>query len=451
MKLKNLLAIQSALMFTHVASQTCSHRPVGNNYKGRLKGTNTVKRYCPKSNSWIHLMSERLFRRMYRMKKKSFFDLLKTIKPHLQSRGGKRKRGKDPNGPITAAYRLSMSLRYFAGGNPLDISSNHQVGENEVLRSVWFVIDAIHAAPELKISFPVSHEKQSSIARGFQEKSSINIPNCVGAIDGILIWTHKPNINHMKEEECFNEKKMFCGRKKFGFNMQATCDSRGRFLDIEIRFPGSTLDYYAFSRSNLKEKVGKAGFLAPGLALFGDNAYVNTPYMVVPFRNPGSDLQKDAFNFYQSQIQISIECAFGMLVHRWGILRKPIPMNISIPKTTSLTLALCKLHNYCIDRENTEELYAPVENDVCFIVQEGGLFLPRMDRNSNSWSYQTGVDRLTGLLDGGDHSDDYDSQNDTVRRPFRCANQLPNQVILDYVKENNLRRPKFNIRRNQGR
>ncbi|EJK74238.1 hypothetical protein THAOC_04094 [Thalassiosira oceanica] len=73
--------------------------------------------------------------------------------------------------------------------------------------------------------------------------------------------------------------------------------------------------------------------------LFGDNAYVQSPYMVVPWRKVGAGA-KDAYNFYQSQVRINIECAFGMLVHRWGMLRKPIPNNITVLRTTRLVLAL---------------------------------------------------------------------------------------------------------------
>ena len=63
-------------------------------------------------------------------------------------------------------------------------------------------------------------------------------------------------------------------KKKFGLNMQGVCDARGRFLDVTINHPGSTSDYLAWITSALKHKVEQEGFLAPGLALYGDNAYV---------------------------------------------------------------------------------------------------------------------------------------------------------------------------------
>ena len=78
--------------------------------------------------------------------------------------------------------------------------------------------------------------------------------------------------------------------------------------------------------------VEKEGFLRPGYCLFGDNAYVNSPYMCVPYRNVAAGSNEDDFNFFQSQVRINIECAFGILVHRFGILRKAIPIGIDVKK-----------------------------------------------------------------------------------------------------------------------
>ncbi len=80
----------------------------------------------------------------------------------------------------------------------------------------------------------------------------------------------------MKQSVKCGAKKFFCGRKKkFGLNMQGVCDLRGCFLDICIQHPGATSDYLAFITSPLKYKLETPEFLGPGLALYGDNAYVN--------------------------------------------------------------------------------------------------------------------------------------------------------------------------------
>ncbi len=92
--------------------------------------------------------------------------------------------------------------------------------------------------------------------------------------------------------------------------MQATCLLNWMFLDVEIKFPGAASEFYAFDESALKKKVETEGFLRPGLCLFGDNAYTNTPYMCIPWQNIGSG-PKDAFNLFQLQVQINIKCVLG--------------------------------------------------------------------------------------------------------------------------------------------
>ncbi len=159
---------------------------------------------------------------------------------------------------------------------------------------------------------------------------------------------------------------------------------------MEIRHSGATSDFYAFLNSNLRGKVETPGFLAPGLCLYGDNAYINSPYMIVPFKGIVDEI-KDAFNFFHSSLRINIECAFGMLVHRWGILRKQIPVNITVKKTTSLVLCLCKLHNFCIVER--ERITQPLARDVLHIANNGGMPLPQIDNNDEGiWNYN--VDEL---------------------------------------------------------
>ena len=59
-------------------------------------------------------------------------------------------------------------------------------------------------------------------------------------------------------------------------------------------------------------------------------------------------LKRDSYNFYQSSIRISIECAFGMLVKRWGIFWRI--MTDPIAHNQLMILACMSLHNVIIDR-----------------------------------------------------------------------------------------------------
>jgi hypothetical protein len=54
------------------------------------------------------------------------------------------------------------------------------------------VVDAINRHPNFKITYPIDHGIQHSIAEGFRQVSSANFECCAGAIDGI-------NINRLSE------------------------------------------------------------------------------------------------------------------------------------------------------------------------------------------------------------------------------------------------------------
>jgi hypothetical protein len=58
------------------------------------------------------------------------------------------------------------------------------------------------------------------------------------------------------------------------------------------------------------------------------------------------------FYYYYPKLGIRVECAFGIFVQKWGILRTAMPQNITIKKVIALVNALAKLHNFCIDQQD---------------------------------------------------------------------------------------------------
>jgi DDE superfamily endonuclease len=152
------------------------------------------------------------------------------------------------------------------------------IGHTDAMDSCWYVVDAVNRHPMFAIAYPNDHNQQQLIAQQFCEVSAADFQCCAGAIDGLLIWIHKPTKKDCIDAGC-SLGKFFCGRKKkFGLNCQAVSDVRGRILDISILYPGSTSDCLAFEGMSLFQKL-EDGLLAPGLCLFGDNAYLNTNYM----------------------------------------------------------------------------------------------------------------------------------------------------------------------------
>ena len=135
------------------------------------------------------------------------------------------------------------------------------------------------------MQFPECYLQQKEIASKFKEISAAKFDNCAGCMDGLLIWITKTNSNE-ESVPSVGPKKFYCGRKcNFGLNMQGTCDVKCRTLDVSIGHPGSISDYLAFVTSNLHAKLERKGFLAPGLVVYGDNAYVSNECMVTPCKN----------------------------------------------------------------------------------------------------------------------------------------------------------------------
>ena len=132
---------------------------------------------------------------------------------------------------------------------------------NEVMKSLWEVVDAVNSCDRLAIKFPDTHKKQDEIASGFKQKSRAHFDNCVGCVDCMLVWTEKPDRKTL-ESTNLGAKNFYCGRKKkFGMVLQATCDHERRFIDINIGQPGATSDYLTFCTSALLENLIKPGFL----------------------------------------------------------------------------------------------------------------------------------------------------------------------------------------------
>ena len=188
------------------------------------------------------------------------------------------------NGRITTEIRLACALRYFGGGSYLDIMLLHGIGKTDLYRSIWAVIHATNACTTLQFSFPTMSAQCESIASEFSHRSKAGFCNCIGCINGMLVWTEKPSKKQCMEVGV-DDGKFYCGQKgKFGLNLQAVCDARCWFTYISLQHPASASDYLAFVTSSLYGQLMEGEGIPQGYCLYGDNAYVNKSYMAVPFQ-----------------------------------------------------------------------------------------------------------------------------------------------------------------------
>ena len=330
---------------------------------GRVIGSKNVPRIRKSvDDMWSELGS--CARRAYRMRLHTLKRLHSILEPFLKEEFDvkDRARGKTPNGEIPTILRLSAAIRFFAGGSIYDIMLSHGIGKQSVYNSAYGVVDAVNNCPSLDLNadgvkFP-SHEEQKIIAAGFREKSGADFDKIILALDGMLVWTIQPTIKDCRRIK-MGARVFHCYRKdKYGYLLLAGVDHKCRFRWIDIRHPSSTSDWVGWNSSKVGKELTEdedSDLVLPFHTLAGDNAFVENMTMATPI--PGTKLStvEDAYNFYLSQIRITVERAFGILVHRWGILRRPL--TFSILKVPAFLTCLIRLHNFCI--ENGESRHTP--------------------------------------------------------------------------------------------
>ena len=135
--------------------------------------------------------------------------------------------------------------------------------------------------------------------------------------------------------------------KEIWFEFTATVDNKCQIINVNISHPGATSDYLAFFTSSLKWKL-EDGLLATGKYILGDSTYVNTPYVEMPYKSPSQE--QDNYNFYHSQLRITVKRVFYILIQRWSILRRLLSAAMGLHKITALTMN----ENCCIDEQELE-------------------------------------------------------------------------------------------------
>jgi hypothetical protein len=108
-------------------------------------------------------------------------------------------------------------------------------------------------------------------------------------------------------------------------NVQATCDACFRFTSLSVICPGATSDSKTFYASNIYNTISQ---LPAGFFVVGDNAYTLSSILLMPYSGATKlNPSRDAFNFFLSQLCIRVKQAFGMLVMKWRIFKRPLEVS----------------------------------------------------------------------------------------------------------------------------
>ena len=275
----------------------------------------------------------------FRLSHDEFFDLCNELAPHISPDS------RSPNPKmVDAPKKLAITLYYLKDQGSIRMTAN-QFGvamctAAKVVHQVCSVI-VTYMGPNL-IRMPATEDEMREAVSKFE--CTHGMKQAFGCIDG----THIPIIRPVESSQDYRNYKMF-----FSLNVQAICDYRGLFLDVDCRWPGCVHDAKVLANSNVGKtlRTGSLPKTSQGFNfekvpnyVIGDPAYPLTPYLMKEYEHCETN-EEVIFNNVLRAARNPIECAFGRLKARWRFLKKDIDLNMKHIPTA--VYACFILHNYC--------------------------------------------------------------------------------------------------------
>jgi hypothetical protein len=258
-------------------------------------------------------------------------------------------------GFISGEIKLATTLRLLGGGSFMDMALMFGSSFNHAHKIVGEVVEKWLLHPQFYpingIAYCSDEFQMREVAEQFHIASQGVMSGCIGALDGWIVKVKKPSTRDgVKDPASFYSRKGF-----FGVNVQAIVDKKKRILYRSILSRGAEHDSTAFKNSslykwlidnwnNLKEK---------GYYFIGDSAYGIRSFLHTPYDNAIHGTPEDNYNFFHSSSRISVECAFGEIDLRWGILWRPL--QYSLERNVQIIDATMRLHNFIVDHRPGNE------------------------------------------------------------------------------------------------
>ena len=239
---------------------------------------------------------------------------------------------------IPAATQLAVSLQFLATGSFQNVvASSHGISQPSVSRCIRTVTDALCFYAKEFIVFPSESEQLLNQQR-FAERHCF--PKVLGCIGG----THVPILAPPDNEDIFVNRKNF-----HSINIQAICDSRWKFIDIVVKWPGSTHDAFIWRQSGINQTILCEEIPIVNGWFLGDSGYPLAPNLLTPIHSPVTPGQR-RYNQAFLNTRKNIECAFGIWKSRWRSMDKTGgTLCYSPERVCRLAVATMVLHNICID------------------------------------------------------------------------------------------------------
>ena len=347
------------------------------------------------------------FRLMHRLTWDACKKLLALLKPMLELMDQTRASNVKYGERVLPATRLAITLRYLAGASIHDPRLLFKTSNSTIYEWIWLTVSTINSHPELQVNFPLPNKVPGKDADAdeynaeqlrrlveleseFRSNSKTpkadecwhgQVPPCTiiivhspaarcgythtSVLPRVSVSGGRARWRYLHDEEAplhadrrashVNQNAYFVSRKdKFGLLCVAICDYKRRFTcGWDMSHVGNMHDSMAWAATPMGSAINE-GALPHPFFINADSAFTVGPSMMVPFWCAKYGSAEDSWNYVQSQNRMAIECAFGMLVRRWGILWRSLEMQWE--KCTHVVSACMRLHNWCIDHNTGKDV-----------------------------------------------------------------------------------------------
>ncbi|XP_063400222.1 putative nuclease HARBI1 [Mytilus trossulus] len=254
------------------------------------------------------------------------------------------------NHALSVEQQTMVTLRFLASGSFLqvigDLYDTLGLDKSTVSRVVDSVLDALCEKRNEFIQWPTNLNQTKAEFYEFA-----GFPNILGAIDGTHIRIKRPH----------HDEPSFINRKGYpSLNVQAVCDAKGRFTNINANWPGCCHDSHVFRTSQVCAHMERNGNWENGI-LLGDSGYPCRSFSMTHFLNPNEQHHR-RYNRCHAVTRSIIERTFGRWKRCFHILHSEIRMD---PKKVTKIVMVCGiLHNICIQLNEPDVADELVNEDV---------------------------------------------------------------------------------------
>ena len=235
--------------------------------------------------------------------------------------------------PISPSERLTVTLRYLVAGDvQVTIAASYRMSPMTVGRIIKETCQVIweEMLSNDYLAVPSTINAWKTIGLDFEKRW--NFPNVLGAIDGKHVVIQAPS---RSGSAFFNYK------KTFSIILMAVCDSKYRFIVVDIGDTGRQSDGSVYANSFLGNaiqlnilKLPTDGNMPIGsqrnlpYVFIGDDAFALKTNMMKPYPFQNHLLDEKIFNYHLSSARRTIENTFGIAAIRFRIFYRPIKAEV---------------------------------------------------------------------------------------------------------------------------